>query len=105
MKARYTMRAESREDGAVIRCCQSTGEWEVKVRVFGNGLQGVNHCREREKPEEKRKEGEGGEDEGCSGDESCGTIFHSRQKHLLGYQFGAEKQSSPPAPSSIIFLY
>ncbi|CAB1426449.1 unnamed protein product [Pleuronectes platessa] len=53
------------------------------------------HCGEREKPEEKPV---------GSGDESRGTIFHSRQKHLLGYQFGAEKQSSPPAPSSIIFF-
>lgn len=63
---------------------------------------------QRGKPGGEAEEGEGEEGEEVGwvggGDESCGTIFHSRQKHLLGYQFGAEKQSSPPAPSSIIFL-
>lgn len=93
----------------MIRCCQDTGGAGSKALGAGNGLQGVIHCRERSLKRDQRG-GEGGEEGGVgvaggSGDESCGTIFHSRQKHLLGYQFGAAKQSSPPAPSSIIFSY
>lgn len=81
-----------------------------KARGVRNGLQGVIHCKEKN-PEEREEKAGGGREKrrvgggGGSGDESCGTIFHSRQKHLLGYQFGAAEQSSPPAPSSIIFPY
>ncbi len=39
----------------------------------------------------------------CTDQSLCHPIFHSRQKHLPGYQFGALKQSSPPALPSIIF--
>ncbi|KAK2911413.1 hypothetical protein Q8A67_003546 [Cirrhinus molitorella] len=46
----------------------------------------------------------GGRVEGWRADQSLRrTIFHNRQKHLPGYQFGAVKQSSPPALPSIIF--
>lgn len=87
-------------------------ETRSEARGVRNGLQGMIHCRGRS-PEERERERERPKRVGCvagggvglewSGDESCGTIFHSRQKHLLGYQFEAAKQSSPPALPSIIF--
>lgn len=89
----------------------------AESRPFGagrNGLLSVIHCSVRRGEALKRDQrgggggGGGGEQEAeavGSGDESCGTIFHSRQKHLLGYQFAAAEQSSPPALSSIIFSY
>lgn len=88
-----------------------SGYWGAgsKGLGVGNRLRGVIHSRERSlRRDQGGGEGGGGRRRGRgggSGDESCGTIFHRRQKHLLGYQFGAVKQSSPPAPSSIIFSY
>lgn len=79
--------------------------------MFGNGLRSVPDSLWREKPEETPRwwrlwwwwwgsgacgggGGRGGrwwwwEVVGCSRDESRSTIFHGRQKHLAGYQFGA----------------
>lgn len=96
MKVRYTLRAESQEAGAVIRCCQNPGERDAKLGRW-KWIAGCDSLRGEKRDQKERRE------EGGSGDESCGTIFHSRQKHLLEYQFGAGRQSSPPAPSSIIF--
>lgn len=53
--------------------------WRLDVRDGRNGY-------ERRYKKKKKKEGVGGGE--MRGTESC-AIFHSRQKHLPGYQFGA----------------